>query len=94
MLPCNPLKGQTVPSFKTKRMCVFEIIFKGCVNCSQSHKPAVIQTEYSKTVKYEEHLMNKFHLRRAKSHRKQMFVSFTGLNLNYPTLLQEKSQII
>lgn len=31
MLPCNPLKGRTVPYYKTKRMCVFEVIFEGCM---------------------------------------------------------------
>lgn len=80
MLPCNPLKGQTVPSYKTKRMCVFEIIFKGCLNCSQGHKPAVIQPGYCKMVKYEEQLLNKFrfHLRKEKSYRKQTFAHLQG----------------
>lgn len=48
MLPCNPLKGQTVPSYKTKRMCVFGINFKGSINCAEGHKPAVIQSEHKK----------------------------------------------
>lgn len=89
MLPCNPLKGQTLPSYKIQMMCVFEIIFKECINCSQGHKPAVIQ--YSETGKYEENLPNLFYLRRDASNRKQIFGSFTGLKMYPPPVpLQEK----
>ncbi len=95
MLPCNPLKGQTVPDYKTKRMCFFEIIFKGCMKVSQGHKPTGRSQKYCKAVKHKKYLLNtfQFQLRRNKSYSKHIIsVHLQFWHLSYPTLLQEKPQ--
>lgn len=47
VMPCNPLKGQAVPSFKLEDVC-FEITFRRYMNQFQGPQTAVIHSSQSR----------------------------------------------